>query len=695
MTVSLQLAFKIAAYLLILDGVAALMVGGLLSPTGSLLVFLAVAGSWWGDQLRTGSHRGPALWNALTLGAAAFAILDLFYLAESVLDGFVHLLLYVTCYKLYNRATLRDSRDLFFLSFFMLVAASVLTVSIGFLLFLTVFLVLGIWTFLLYHLLNETERRPSEQTGRLGAGRLVTPALLRVGLTASAVTAVFALAFFFVIPRLGLAALPVERKGGQFLSGFSDRVKLGAFGSIQTDPAVVMRVRFPEGPPTSDVLAKLRWRGMAFDYFTGDEWKVSRPEWRLLPRGPEGQFFFAPPHSGPLVTQEVYLEPIGTDVVFAAPRVLGFTLPAGVVQVDSMERVTLSVRNARFRYLAYSEPENVPPRGRRADIQATPSEAEPQYLQLPPLSPRIARLARDVTRGIQDPYEAALALTEHLRRTFRYSLDLRRETTLPPLEEFLFVTRTGNCEYFAASLAVLLRTLGIPSRVVNGFQRGEWNPYGQYLAVRQRDAHSWVEAFFPGRGWLTLDPSPRGPIDAAFLTSQLSRYLDAIRMRWYRYIVNWSLTDQVTAVLALRHQALTWRQSLSVVWASVELVPWGRWILAAGAVSAVLFLAVRLRAGSGRIGGRHPSGLPRRLRAYEEMLKRLARRALIPGPSETAREFASRAGLVLPQFGVHLREITEAYERVRFGDAVIRPDEEERLITLAGSLKARRSGLRG
>ncbi len=690
MSVSIQLAFKIAVYLLVLDGVAALVVGGLLSPAGSLLMFLAVAGSWWGEQLRTRSRRVPALWQALTLGAAGFAVLDLFYLAQSALDGFVHLLLFVTCYKLYNRATLRDSRDLFFLSFFMLVAASALTVSIVFLLFLTVFLVLGIWTFLLYHLLSETERCPSGETVRLGTGRLVTPALLRMSLAASAVTTAFALAFFFVIPRLGLAALPVEAKGGQLLSGFSDRVKLGAFGSIQTDPTVMMRVRFPGGPPTSDVLAQLRWRGVAFDYFTGEEWKVSQPERRILPLDPDGQFFLAHSHSGRIVTQEIYLEPIGTDVVFAAPRVLGFTFPGGVAMVDTMERVTLSVRNARFRYLAYSELEAIPRLGSRADMQGTPSEVQPRYLQLPPLSPRVTRLAREITQGTQDPYAAALVLTEHLRRTFRYSLDLRRETTLPPLEEFLFVTRSGNCEYFAASLAVLLRTLGIPTRVVNGFQRGEWNPYGQYLAVRQRDAHSWVEAFFPGRGWLTLDPTPRGPVDAAFWTSQFSRYLDAIRMRWYRYIVNWSLMDQVTAALALRAQVFTWRRSVSAVWASVELTPWGRWLLAAGATGAALLLTVWLRPGGGRRGRRQFLKPPRRLHAYDEMLKRLARLALTLGPSETAREFASRAGLALPHFGAYLREITEAYERVRFSDAVIRPGEEARLLTLAGSLPARR-----
>lgn len=680
----IQLAFKLATYLLVLDGLAALAVGGLLSPAGSLLVSLAVAGSWWAERLRAGSARVPPLWRVLTLTVAAFAVLDLFYLAESVLDAFVHLLLFVTCYKLYNRLTLRDSRDLFFLAFFMLVAASALTVSIGFLLLLVVFLVLGIWTFVLYHLLTEIERHPSEQA----RGGPVIPSLLRVGLAASAITLALAFAFFFVIPRIGLAAIPVEAKGGQFLVGFSERVKLGAYGSIQTDPTVVMRIHFPEGPPTPDTLGELRWRGVAFDHFNGEEWRVSRPERTPLPRGPDGEIFLAYPRGGRVVTQEIYLEPIGTDVIFAATRALRFTLPAGVAMVDSMERVSLSVRNARLRYLAHSELEPIPVRG-GTDVETTPEEIRKRYLQLPPFSPRVALLAREVTRGIQDPYAAALALTEHLQRTLRYSLDLPRETQLSPVEEFLFVTRAGNCEYFAASLAVLLRTLGIPARVVNGFQRGEWNSYGEYLVVRQRDAHSWVEAFFPGRGWLTLDPSPRGEFDAAFLASPFSHYFDTIRMRWYRYIVNWSLTDQVEAASALRHRVVGWRRSVSTAWDWAGSAPRWRWLLAAGAAGAVLLLAARLRVGSVRIGRGHSAKAPRRFRAYEEMLKRLARLALTPAPSETAREFAARASRGLPDFRAHLREITEAYERVRFGDAVMPADEERRLLALVGSLEAR------
>src|SRR5438034_11603980 len=89
----------------------------------------------------------------------------------------------------------------------------------------------------------------------------------------------------------------------------------------------------------------------------------------------------------------------------------------------------------------------------------------------------------------------------------------------------------------------MLRSLDIPARVVNGFQRGEWNPYGRYFIVRLLDAHSWVEAYVDG-AWATFDPSPRGSIEPGGPPAAVALYLDALRVRWYRYVVGWSLQDR-------------------------------------------------------------------------------------------------------------------------------------------------------
>ena len=202
-------------------------------------------------------------------------------------------------------------------------------------------------------------------------------------------------------------------------------------------------------------------------------------------------------------------------------------------------------------------------------------------------------LAREVTAGSVDEYDAARKLNAFLSSQFRYTLS-KPETARDPLEEFLFVRRSGNCEYFAAALAVMLRAVDVPSRVVGGFQRGEWNPYGRYFMVRLSDAHAWVEAYFDGPGWVTLDPSPRVSAQAIAPPSPLALYLDAARMRWYRYVVNWSLQDQRLFASTVHRQAR--HVSVSLAWPG-----WWRskpWLLLAGFVVAaglVVWLARDLR----------------------------------------------------------------------------------------------------
>jgi hypothetical protein len=291
-----------------------------------------------------------------------------------------------------------------------------------------------------------------------------------------------------------------------------------------------------------------------------------------------------------------------------------------------------------------------------------------RYLQLPPLSPGIARLSREVTAGSRDGYEAALKLNHFLSTRFRYTL-AKPATSLDPLEEFLFTRRSGNCEYFAAALAVMLRTLDIPARVVGGFQRGEWNPYGRYFMVRLSDAHAWVEAYFDGLGWVTLDPSPREGSVADDHPSLLALYFDAARMRWYRYVVNWSLQDQRLFATTVQRQA---RDAGSIfAWPT----DWRRklWHLLPAALIALL-IVVRLiwratrRGPAGPVASRPP-------RFYERALRALRRYGLSPAPAETARQFWARAREEAPAFADPLARITAIYERARFGLAT--PTDEE------------------
>jgi len=667
------LALRLVTYLVVGDGIAALYLAGLIGPVGVALVVAAVLVSWALERARErGALRPAVAWGLVGTAAVAIAA-DLVYLAQTLLDGMVHLLLFLILVRLFMHRVLRDLRDAGFLSFFLLIAASSVTFSAGFLLVFVVFLLLVTWMLMLHHVVAESEKAGYASPEAAGTRLGLRSPLMRVSLAAAAGTFVLAGLLFFIIPRVGQAALPFRAQLGKMVTGFTDRVELGAFGDIETDRTVVMRVYFPDETGDPQRLPNLRWRGLVFDRFDGRTWTFGQPR-RILTRRSGNNEFQLNPAQGrrPIVRQEVFLDPIGTDVVFGAPRVLRMDLRVSALAFDDMGSVFVPSASARLHYVVDSELEvTLPADSRPSGAGRTLSGAERlRYLQLPTLSPLIPKLARATTVDSRDPYEAALKLTAFLSLQYKYTLGLKRQTQLEPLEEFLFVRRSGNCEYFAAALAVMLRSLGIPARVVAGFQKGEWNPYGRYFMVTLADAHSWVEAYFDGLGWVTLDPSPRAEAEAeAWQLGTLSLYVDAARMRWYRYVINWSLQDQMIAAATVQRQASDLRLALH----------WPRdwrarpWLVGAAGIVAALglaWLAWRLRLTVA------PSGNAARMpRFYERALRLLARRGLEPEPAETARQFCGRVRDKSPALAEPIGRLTEEYERARFGAAALTEPE--------------------
>jgi transglutaminase-like putative cysteine protease len=654
-------SLRVAVALLVLDGLAALYLAELAGPALALAVgALVLAGSWVAG---TRPALRPALDHVLVPAATLASLVDVLFLAEVVLDGLVRFLLFLVCYKLLTLRAVREVRAVAILAFGMMVAATSSAFGVGFLFVLIAFVGILTWTLLRAEQAFVEEPGP----GRTPVGGDPGPGAVR-GLTGLAVAATLAAVlvttvFFFVIPRVGLAALPFRLKTGPMLTGFSDRVELGAYGEIETDSTVIMRVHVPQWTPEPARIPGLRWRGVALDRFDGRAWAVGNPDPVEVQR-PNGDFLLGQPRgTGRILVQDVYLEPLGTPVIFAAPRVLSLRLRAGdTLVLDDMGSLSLPTARARLRYTVVSEVERVPPvRPPRRAPGPLDAEAAARYLQLPPLPERVAELARRLTAGAAGPHEAAVRLSEHLAREYRYTLLLDRRTALDPVDEFLFVRRSGNCEYFAAALAVMLRSVGIPARVVNGFQRGEWNPYGHYFMVRLRDAHSWVEAYVAGLGWVSLDPTPRAEAELGGRWAEAMLWLDALRMRWHRYVVNWSLRDQINTAWAIRQMVRQPQPWLGVPWPERRLVV--ALVLAAGGAAWLVVRLGRRRAGpTGRAARRLPP-------FYAAALRRLARRGFRPAPHETAREFAGRVAAAAPEWATPLTRLTVAYERVRFGAA--------------------------
>jgi transglutaminase-like putative cysteine protease len=676
---TLPLALRLALYALVADGVFALYLADFIGARGALLVAALLVAAWCLQPRAPGGAGRLARARLLVPLAALASVVDVAYLTDSVLDALVRLLLFLVLYKLATLQTVRDSRTVAFLAFFMLVAASGSAFGVGFLFAFAGFVALLSWIALLQHFVGET-------AGQTGTADAVPPLRHLLSLAGAGGVAIFLVAagLFFVLPRVGIATLPLRARLGQMITGFSERVELGAYGSILTDSNIVMRVHLPD-EVQPDRYPNLRWRGVVLDTFDGRAWSVRYPRHIRLLRPSSGGFDVGLLGGGGLfLRQEVFLEPIGSEVVFAAARVLRLNMATSALAMDDMGAVSASSPGARLRYTVESEVEAPSVRDAIYRRPAPPLDEEQlqRFLQLPPLAPAIPALARQVAGGSRSPDQIARRIEEFLRTKFRYTLDLERVSQLDPLQEFLFVRRAGHCEYFAAAMAVMLRTLGIPSRVVNGFQRGEWNPFGQYYIVRYYDAHSWVEAFLPDAGWVSFDPTPRATADMLGARRPTLLYLDSLRLQWHRYVVNWTLRDQIRAVQSLQFRLAglrSWSAGLDAE-TRARLGRAGSLALV-GAIAAVgAWAAWRHRHGG------PDTGRSRTPRFYRRALRAAARRGLRPSSGETAREFSVRVAALGPGAGSAFTRVTELYERARFGGTPPDPaeiaDAEASLATL-------------
>ena len=178
-------------------------------------------------------------------------------------------------------------------------------------------------------------------------------------------------------------------------------------------------------------------------------------------------------------------------------------------------------------------------------------------LQLPDdLDPRVLELARRVAGEHSAPRAKVAAIKQYLRQEYRYTLVPTPTTSGQALGVFLFDSREGHCEYFATALAVMLRAEGVPARLVNGFYGGDFNAVGGFIAVRQTHAHSWVEAWMPGEGWVRFDATPAGQV-AARSSGAIGLLSDALQAKWYGLVLDYDLGSQVKGVRAVGRQVAT------------------------------------------------------------------------------------------------------------------------------------------
>ena len=487
------------------------------------------------------------LLTTLSLAIVVFAIyrLDMQELVTQLLEA----LLILLAIKLLEEKKVRDYMQIYAITLLLLSGSGLLSLNLIFFAFYCVLiLLLTIAAILLtYYAQDPGLVLPVNTITKIVTKSLLIP-LLAIPLT---------FLMFVILPRTPYPLLNFLNRPDKARTGFTDQVRLGAVSDIQEDSTVVLRANM-ERIDEKD----LYWRGIVLEYFDGKSWVTMKKQ--PAPRSFPGQL------SGRGIRQTVYLEPYGNTYLFSLDRPV-FVAGQNIKRSQDLTYSSTGHIDTRLKYDAVSV---LGDSIWEADID------EEKYLQIPKnLSPRIKKLANDM--NVVDSKDKTLqTIFNYLRsNTFTYSLK-GLPVSKNPLEDFLFETKSGNCEFFASALAVMLRLNNIPARLVGGYRGGYYNDVGQYYLVPQKYAHAWVEAYVKPKGWIRLDPTPAMFDSPASLASAVSFekftiLMDTLNYYWYVLVINYNLEKQFSILLKVRSElrrpnmGLTFHRDTVLKWLAI------------------------------------------------------------------------------------------------------------------------------
>jgi transglutaminase-like putative cysteine protease len=706
--------FRTSLFLLMTTAVATLVSTGKLDLLTMIVAPSAVlykGARWW---RRCPAEIPQRIATRLVVAYLLLFPLDVIFLSRSFVSassnpalyaallGAIHFLLFVMLIRLYSATTDRDALFLTMLSFAAILASAVLTIDTTFLGLFFLFLLFGVATFVGLEMRRgskgaiapEVDAQPQQE-------RRLDHALVLAALSVALGAMIIGGALFFFFPRFSAGYLGRTSLQPTLMSGFSDDVELGQIGEIKKNSTVVMRVRTgkPVGYPT------LRWRGIALSSFDGKRWSSPEHDSVTIPAGMNGWINLTERPAEPadptatILRYTILLQPVATDTMFAPANAIsirgnlsgeGSSTELGARRSYIIRDSTGSLFNpfhnfSTLRYEGFSLlPARNVPRLRAASTEYS-EEIRNIYLQLPKLDPRIPELAKQITTRAQTPFDKTIALENYLRSHYAYSLNLTGKPGDDPLAHFLFETRSGHCEYFASAMAIMLRTLDIPTREVNGFLPGEYNDLGEDYIVRASDAHSWVEVYFPGTGWMTFDPTPPGAEDAGGFFSRFGQYMDWFELSWNEWVINYDFIHQILLAQTMQRTTRSWTE-IARSWFTHQQAKGRRWMwsrndwlrLLIPCVIVLFLMALRFdlivafvrrlwlswQLRSPELARSNPQ-LASRL--YGELLYLLARRGFARLPTQTPFEFA--AAVSQPRLAPAVYEFTQCYTQARFGGA--------------------------
>jgi transglutaminase-like putative cysteine protease len=619
-------------------------------PFWELACFACLAG--WRVANATRGLPLPPKWLVIVLSAVMLAAI---YATHGTLfgrDTGVALLVVLTGMKLMESRSLRDAYVLSALGYFLVITNFLYSQSIF----------TGIYMLMVVLLMTAT------LIGfNTGSGELDARARLRMSAGMLMQATPIMLVLFFLFPRLPgpLWSLPRDAHGA--MSGLSERMTPGLISRLSLSDAVAFRVTFQSEAPLP---SQLYWRGPVMWHTDGREWTTGNParSWRA-------QYVEL---RGDPVDYTITLEPHQQSRLFALE--VPTTIPRGAQMTQDFQLRTPKPVRTRRRYEVRSYPE--------ARLTRVSIDEQGAALALPPdVHPR----ARELATGWRD------ALGEDPAAIVTRALGYFREqpfvyTLTPPLlhndavDEFLFETRSGFCENYASAFAVLMRAAGIPARIVTGYQGGELNPLGDYLIVRQRDAHAWVEVWLGERGWVRVDPtgavSPNRielGMDAAIPPTigpagldlpsrgrlwqtwrRLRLGIDAVKTGWNEWVLGYGPRRQRQLLGMFGVDSADVRGLITGMLATI------------GVLLGVLALG---------LARRRPAPVDPVLRIYRRFCRKLARAGVARRASEGPLDFAARVATQQPQLGTAVHRITGMYVALRYGDSHTPMGEFKRAVS--------------
>jgi protein-glutamine gamma-glutamyltransferase len=458
-----------------------------------------------------------------------------------------------------------------------------------------------------------------------------------------------AAAMFVFFPRLGEPLWGAPWRGNEGVTGIGDEMRPGMLSKLWNDDTPAFRVSFSGRMPKN---SDLYWRGPVLWNFDGSTW--SRARW--IGGGDVIPFRYSPES---VIRYEVLLEATEKNWYFPLDLPLQ-TVPGATLMADGQmitQKPIIAPKRLNFESATQFVFDDTPARGHRFAA-----------LRLPPGSnPRAMALAKSWRAEGKSDIEVIAAAMKLFNDSFVYSLEPPPLAPERSVDDFLFETKTGYCEHFSSSFTFLMRAAGIPARVVTGYLGGYWNRSGEYLLVRNSDAHAWAEVWLQGRGWVRTDPT------SAVAPERIMRGNNADALpaaaRWYHSSWAARLLDRSDRV------ARWWRQRI----VDFDSLRQRQMLTPLGVDDADLSHLVTALAIAGALAMMFGAwwsmrGLQQRmrdplLRAWRQFGRRLAKAGVVRSMDEGPIDFSQRAARLLPHAAGLILSLGKTFTRLRYDPA--------------------------